>query len=231
LRIIRVEDSSEGAALAANLFAEASDAASDKPVGLATGGTMDGVYRELARVGFNPACNDAFALDEYDGISRDHKNSYASELQSKFAKPLSWPGAIHVPGQEPYSGVSGIAAFEKALVDIGPLSVQLLGLGTNGHIAFNEPGSSFESRTRKVRLHPATIRANSVYFDNPASMAKHAVTQGLATIAQASKLLLLVFGQDKKNALSKALNHPDLSTPLAAFTDHKDLVLITDLDS
>jgi len=230
LKILKVADLTAGTALAAQLFAEAADSSPNQPVGLATGGTMDGVYRELAKASFVPACKDAFALDEYDGIACDHKNSYASELQHKFAENLDWSGTLHVPGQGPYSGEPGTAVFEQAISDRGPLSVQLLGLGVNGHIAFNEPGSPFDSRTRRVELHSDTISANSIYFDDPTSVPNHAITQGLATITQASKLLLLVFGPAKKDALSRALKHPDLSTPLAAFADHGDLVLITDLD-
>jgi glucosamine-6-phosphate deaminase len=230
LKILKVADLSAGTKLAAKLFAEAADSSPDQPVGLATGGTMDGVYRELAKSHFIPACKDAFALDEYEGIARDHKNAYASELRHKFAENLGWSGTLHVPGQGPYSGESGAAAFERAIADLGPISVQLLGLGVNGHIAFNEPGSPFDSTTRRVELHSDTIKANSVYFDDPASIPDHAITQGLATIGQSSKLLLLVFGPAKKAALSAALKHPDLSTPLAAFANHGDLVLITDLD-
>ena len=230
MKILKVADLAAGTALAAKLFVEAADSSPNQPVGLATGGTMDGVYRELAESYFMPARKDAFALDEYEGITRGHKNSYASELKRKFAENLDWPGTLHVPGQGPYSGESGLAAFEKAITDLGPLSVQLLGLGVNGHIAFNEPGSPFDSRTRRVELHSDTIRANSVYFDDPNSIPNHALTQGLATISQASKLVLLVFGPEKKSALSRALNHPDSSTPLATFADHRDLVLITDLD-
>lgn len=230
MKILKVADLTAGTALAAQLFAEAANSSPNQPVGLATGGTMDGVYRELAKASFVPRCKDAFALDEYDGIARDHKNSYACELQQKFAESLGWSGTLHVPGQGPYSGEHGTAVFEQVVSDRGPLSVQLLGLGVNGHIAFNEPGSTFDSRTRRVELHSDTISANSIYFDDPTSMPNSAITQGLATIAQASRLLLLVFGPAKNTALSRALKHPDASTPLAAFADHSDLVLITDLD-
>ena len=230
MKVLKVADWTAGTALAAQMFAEAANSSPNQPVGLATGGTMDGVYRELAKTSFMPACKDAFALDEYDGIAHDHKNSYANELQQKFAENLGWSGTVHVPGQGPYAGEFGPAVFEQAISDLGPLSVQLLGLGVNGHIAFNEPGSLFDSRARRVELHPDTISANSIYFDDPTSMPNHAITQGLATIAQASKLLLLVFGPAKKPALSTALKHPDASTPLAALADHSDLVLITDLD-
>lgn len=230
LKIQKVESSETGQALAATLFAEMSNQAPDAPVGLATGGTMSGVYSALASQGFSPRFKDAFALDEYLGISAASENSYANELTRKFAEPLGFQGKLHVPGQGDYAGTRGADDFEAAIAKLGPMSVQLLGLGTNGHIAFNEPGSAFDSRTRIVELHRETIDANSIYFEDPKSMPTHAVTQGLATIKQASNLLLLVFGQAKREAFSKALNDPDDSVPLSALLDHPGLVLITDLD-
>ena len=230
MKVHRVADAAAGTQLAATLFAKAADIAADCPVGLATGRTMDGVYAALARNGFVPGFTDAFALDEYVGVAPNHKNSYARELREKFAGSLGWSGTLHLPGHGQYSGEEGAGLFEQVLRTVGPLSVQLLGLGVNGHIAFNEPGAAFASRTRTVELQPETLTANSVYFDDPALMPTHAVTQGLATIAQARMLLALVFGPSKQEALTKALWHPDSSTPLAAFAGHEDLVLITDLE-
>ena len=230
MKIHRVKSAGQGQALAAELFAGISDESPDCPVGLATGGTMSGVYSALATNGFRPKFSDAFALDEYQGISPASENSYGNELTRKFTEPLNFQGKIHVPGQGDYAGQQGPKQFEKTITKLGPLSVQLLGIGVNGHIAFNEPGSSFYSKTRVVELHQETIKSNLVYFDGPASMPTHAVTQGLSTIKQASKLLLLVLGEAKEFALSKAINYPDESTPLAALLDHPGLELITDLN-
>jgi glucosamine-6-phosphate deaminase len=223
-----VKNAVEGQMLAATLFMQASNAKPDKPVGLATGGTMDGVYQQLVANSFKPGFKHAFALDEYDGISPGSKNSYLHELTEKFSKALDWSGQLHVPGQGLYAHEAGNQEFEEALADLGPLSVQLLGIGTNGHIAFNEPGSDFASRTRRVELHKETVSANSIYFDDPQSMPTHANTQGLATIAQADMLLLVVLGEHKQAALTKSIRHPDQSTPLAALLEHPKLVLVTD---
>ena len=191
---------------------------------------MDGVYKQLAESGFKPSFQHAFALDEYADISANSKNSYLNELTRKFSKPISFDGELHVPGQGKYGGEDGNERFEKDLAELGPLSVQLLGMGTNGHIAFNEPGSDFASRTRRVELHQATLSANAMYFDELHPMPTHANTQGLATIAQADMLLLVVFGERKKEALEKSIRHPDESTPLAALLEHPNLVLVTDQD-
>ena len=225
----RVSNQEQGQALAAELFVAASNQSPQHPVGLATGSTMSGVYQQLVTSEFKPRFAHAFALDEYHGISPTSKNSYLNELKDKFAGPLSWQGELHAPGQGKYATESGNSDFESGLRELGPVSVQLLGIGVNGHIAFNEPGSDFESRTRNVALQEETMRSNAIYFDDPATVPTHANTQGLATIRQAEMLLLLVFGERKKQALLKSLKSPDQTTPLAALIDHKNLVLVTDL--
>lgn len=231
MKIIRVATAEQGAEIAAELFVEAADSYPRDPVGLATGGTMAGVYRHLAKTGFTPRCSEAFALDEYFGIPDTHENSYANELNREFSKGLGWNGTIHTPGQGPYAGLHGPEKFEQTIQELGPLSVQLLGLGVNGHIAFNEPGSPFDSKTRVVDLEPSTIQANSVYFADPAEVPNQATSQGLATIAQAKKLILIVFGSAKQAALTKALHSPDETTPLAALNQHSNITLITYLET
>lgn len=228
--IKKVNDKKQGSQLAAELFVQLSNLSQNKPVGLATGETMRGVYKQIAELGFKPSCKDAFALDEYFGIEKTNPNSYFSELTQIFSQQLGWQGRLHVPGQDDYSGDDGAKKFEQSIQKLGPLSVQLLGLGTNGHIAFNEPGSKFESVTRVADLHEETRIANSRFFEILDDVPKKAMTQGLSTINRADALLLLVFGESKLGALKKALERPDEQTPLAAIKDHQHLTLITDLD-
>ena len=227
MRILRVSSRDEGSQQAATLFAELSAANPTKPVGLATGSTMSGVYRELENLGFIPECEIAFALDEYSGLGRDHPNSYFGELNEQFVQRIGFKGRLLVPGQEPYSDPE---EFERAHLAQGPLAVQLLGLGSNGHIAFNEPGSSWDSVTRVVELHEATIRDNSRFFEYPATMPSYATTQGIATIKRASALLLLVFGESKLAALQAAFRNPGVNSPVSSLFDHPNLTLITDLE-
>lgn len=214
---------------ASRLFIEKSEAHPNHAVGLATGSTMDGIYRLLNDWGYTPKTMHAFALDNYEGIKPDHKNSYLTELTEKFAEGLGWKGTLHVPGTENYRHASGPEEFELALRTHGPLSVQLLGLGTNGHIAFNEPGSPFDSRTRVVRLAEQTRSDNARFFSKEESVPTHAVTQGLATIRQATSLILIVLGERKKPALLEALETPRPEVPLAALLDHQDITIVTDL--
>lgn len=228
--IKKVQDKNQGSHLAAELFIELSNLSPNKPVGLATGETMRGVYKQLSELGFEPSFKDAFALDEYLGIEKSNPKSYFFELTQIFSEQLSWRGRLHVPGQGKYSGDEGANQFEKSIQNLGPISVQLLGLGTNGHIAFNEPGSKFDSITRAVDLHEETRIANSRFFESIDDVPKQAMTQGLSTINQADALVLLVFGENKLEALKKALESHDEQTPLAAIKDHKHLTILTDLD-
>ena len=228
MKMINATSSDNAVELAAMFFIEKANGQPDAPVGLATGGTMDGVYLKLEEMKYHPKTKHAFALDDYVGLEPGNPNSYASELNQKFAQRLDWTGNLHVPGSGDYQGELGSDRFEETIRTLGPLSVQLLGLGSNGHIAFNEPGSEPDSLTRIVELHPATRSDNARFFANPAEVPTHAVTQGLATISRASSLVLVVLGEKKLPALRQALTSPSALTPLAALLEHEDLTLITD---
>ena len=228
MRVIHAKDADEAVKLAAELFIEAANARPDAPIGLATGGTMDGVYLKLRELDYRPETKHAFALDDYVGLKPGSPNSYTEELKAKFVERLGWTGTLHVPGSGDYEGDSGASKFEEVIKAAGPLSVQLLGLGSNGHIAFNEPGSAFDTTTRLVELHPATRSDNARFFSSLEDVPTHAFTQGLATISRSSCLLLVVLGERKLPALRQALTTPSLQTPLAALLDHQNLTLITD---
>lgn len=228
MKMINATSADNAVELAAMLFIEKANGQPDAPVGLATGGTMDGVYLKLEEMKYHPKTKHAFALDDYVGLEPGNPNSYASELNQKFAQRLDWTGTLHVPGSGDYQGELGSDRFEETIRTLGPLSVQLLGLGSNGHIAFNEPGSEPDSLTRIVELHPATRSDNARFFASPAEVPTHATTQGLATISRATALILLVLGERKKPALATALQNPGPEAPLGALLDHPDLTIVTD---
>lgn len=229
MRTINVNSPDEGAEIAADLFIDSVNANPSAPIGLATGGTMDGIYSRLSDLRFLPESEHAFALDEYAGLGPSSPNSFERELTKKFSEQLGWAGTLHVPGSGQYSGERGLELFEQRLRELGPISVQLLGLGSNGHVAFNEPGSDFDSTTRLVELHSATRSDNSRFFNSPELVPTHAYTQGLATIARSSILILVVLGQSKQSALEAAFGNPGPEVPLAALLDHPGLNLVTDL--
>lgn len=229
MRVINAKDADEAVKLAAETFIEAADARPDAPIGLATGGTMDGIYLKLKELGFRPKTKHAFALDEYEGLEPGSQNSYATELRDKFVQRLGWTGTLHVPGSGHYSGETGLELFEQRLTELGPISAQLLGLGSNGHIAFNEPGSDFDTTTRLVELHPATRSDNARFFESPDLVPTHAYTQGLATIRAATALVLIALGERKRAALSAIFENPRPDVPLAALLDHPHLTIVSDL--
>lgn len=225
---LKVANHQAAATLAAEVFGELSDEQRESPLGLATGATMAGVYEQLAATSWRPGCSDVFALDEYIGLEPTHPNSFEAELRMRFVRPLAFGGRLHVPGQGEYRGPEGYARFEQQLAKLGPVQVQLLGLGTNGHVAFNEPGAALESATREVDLAEATLAANSQFFDNPATMPGRAVTQGLATIAGSKHLLLVATSEAKRPALLRAITEGGVENPLSALLDHPGLIVITD---
>lgn len=228
MRHLQAANHQAAAELAASLFAELSAETPTRPLGLATGATMSAVYSALVASSWRPTCGHLFALDEYLGLPSGHPNSFELELRAKFVEPMGFDGELHVPGQGSYVGPSGYQLFEDRLVELGPIQVQLLGLGTNGHIAFNEPGSPAESRTREVTLAEATMAANSKFFQDPAMMPARAVTQGLATVGQAKNLLLVATGEAKRAPLLRGLTEAGVENPLSALKDHPGLLVITD---
>lgn len=227
MKTIQAEDRQAAVEVAANLFIDAANAYPEKPVGLATGGTMDGIYNQLSKLGFLPKTQHAFVLDEYVGLPSGHQNSYQSELEAKFCQQLGWDGVLHVPGVGDYEGTDGLSNFENAIDHLGPVSVQLLGLGSNGHVAFNEPGAEAHSVTRIVELHEQTRRDNSRFFTAEIQVPTHAYTQGLATIAKAKSLLLVVLGESKRQVLLRDMS-PAAGSPLSALLGHSDITLLTD---
>lgn len=230
MRIEKVHNHHEGSQRGAQLFAARSAAAPTAPVGLATGATMQGVYSELAKNSFHPDFQDVFLLDEYLGFQENSPGTFEHEIRTRFCAPLNFTGRVHVPGAGRYLGSNGALDFEETLMSHGPLSVQLLGLGTNGHIAFNEPGSAPKSLTRVVALAEQTRESNTRHFPGGVNVPTHAVTQGLATIRRASSLLLLVFGAIKQRALLEGLTQEDPIHPLRALLEHPNLTIITDID-
>lgn len=230
MRVEKVAHATEGCARGADIFIAVSDARPHSPVGLATGETMRGLYQELANRSFQPHFEDVFLLDEYLGLPDNSPHTFEHEIRTRFCEPLGYSGRVHVPGHGDYRGEEGAQHFEEELLRRGPVSVQLLGLGTNGHIAFNEPGSEHDSLTRVVLLAEETREANQRHFPPNETMPTHAVSQGLRTIQRASTLLLLVFGPSKQPALLAALTEEDPVHPLRALLDHPGLILVTDID-
>ena len=184
----------------------------DAVLGLATGSSPLPVYEELERrhrrgLDFSPVR--AFALDEYVGLPPGHPGSYREVIRREFTGRVNIrPENVHGPDGEAADVPAACRAFEEAIRAAGGVDLQLLGLGTDGHIGFNEPGSSLASRTRIKTLVEQTRRDNARFFTNLAEVPHHVITQGLGTILEARHVILLATGAQKAQAVRDLVEGP-----------------------
>ncbi|MFI8527996.1 glucosamine-6-phosphate deaminase [Promicromonospora sukumoe] len=182
-------------------------------LGLATGSSPLAVYDELARRhkdGLSFARARAFMLDEYVGLSADHPERYRNVIEKEIASRVDFaPGAVQGPDGLAEDLPAACAAYEQAIADAGGVDLQILGIGTDGHIAFNEPGSSLASRTRIKTLTKQTREDNARFFGGSVEQVpRHCLTQGLATIMSARHLVLLATGRAKAEAVHQLVEGP-----------------------
>ncbi|GAA1439832.1 glucosamine-6-phosphate deaminase [Leifsonia poae] len=232
--IVVVPDQKQAGELAAQSIVDLIASRPDAVLGLATGSTPLALYRALtarvAETGIDVAHVRGFALDEYVGLPADHPESYRSVITREVVEPLGLtPSLIHVPN----GAIDGIEHagpdYERAIAEAGGVDVQILGIGTDGHIGFNEPGSSFASATRVKTLTEQTRRDNARFFPSEADVPMHCITQGLGTILRAKHLLLLAFGEGKAEAVAGAVEGPvSASNPGSAIQLHPHVTVIVD---
>ncbi len=175
-------------------------------LGFATGSTPLGVYAELVRlyeegvISFGDATT--FNLDEYYGISRDHNQSYYYFMMENLFSKVNLPVEnIHLPNGDAEDPTEECHAYEEAIAEAGGVDLQLLGIGRNGHIGFNEPGAVFERATHLVDLTEDTIEANARFFEAAADVPRQALSMGIGTIMDAYKILLVATGRNKAEAV------------------------------
>lgn len=180
-------------------------------LGLATGSTPLATYTELVRRhredGLSFARTTAFTLDEYVGIGPDHPQSYHAVIRSELCDHVDL-AAVHGPDGTADDLVAEAQRYERAITAAGGIDVQLLGIGTDGHIGFNEPMSSLASRTRVKTLTERTRADNARFFGHPDDVPFHVLTQGLGTIREAGHLLLVATGAGKAAAVAAAVEGP-----------------------
>lgn len=183
-------------------------------LGLATGSSPLKVYDELVRrhvqEGLSFAGVRAFMLDEYVGLPVDHPERYRNVIETEIASRVDFaPGAVQSPDGNAEDLVAACAAYEESIAGAGGVDLQILGIGTDGHIAFNEPGSSLASRTRIKTLTAQTREDNARFFgDDVERVPRHCLTQGLATIMSARHLVLLATGKGKAEAVHQLVEGP-----------------------
>lgn len=231
-RLLVAADALAAAAMAAERAA--TTLREQRLLGLATGATMLPVYDELARrLAGEPIARDrvvGIALDEFVGLPAGHPASFTSYLDRAFRAPLRLrPEQVVVPDGVAADRAAVAAHHEAAIAAAGGIDLQLLGIGVNGHIGFNEPGSPFDSRTRDVALAKKTRRAQAEIFGSPEAVPAMAITVGIATILSARSLLMLVTGKSKAAALAQALEGAiGPHCPASALRLHADAVVICD---
>jgi glucosamine-6-phosphate deaminase len=214
---------------AAAILAKSIGAKPTITLGLPTGRTPLGMYRELIRKhrsqGLDFSHLRTFNLDEYLGISPEDPRSFHAYMHSQLFDHVNIiPEHTHIPGGSPVVD-PGIECeqYENMIRQSGGIDLLIVGIGANGHIAFNEPGSPFDSRTRVVTLAPETIQ------NAGAGIPHAAITMGIATILDAGRILLLASGAKKAEILRRALRGPVSETvPASALQRHSDVIVIMD---
>ena len=230
---ILIRDTQEGVALAAaDILAEY--ARRGATLGLATGSTPLGTYRELIRrhrageLSF-AACT-AFLLDEYVGLTPEHEQSYHHTIRHEFTSHVDFDDSrVHSPDGTAADPWEAADRYEQAILDAGGIDIQLLGIGTNGHIGFNEPGAALHGPTHVDTLQPQTIKDNSRFFDRPEDVPIHVLTQGLGTIQRAGHLLMLATGEGKADAIAALAEGPVTTMcPASVLQYHPRVTVIVD---
>jgi len=225
MEVIIVPDPEGMARKAARIVADLLNTKPNAVLGLATGSTPIPLYRELARMhseeGLDFSQVTTFNLDEYVGLSPEHDQSYYYFMWQNLFQRINIPRrAIHVPSGTATNHEAYCRWYEDEIVRSGGIDLQVLGIGGDGHIAFNEPGSSLGSRTRLKTLTEQTIRDNARFFENEAEVPRYAITMGVGTILEARHCLLLATGESKAEPITKAIEGSVTSMVTASALQH-----------
>lgn len=234
MRVIIEEHGDDVSRRAANMMASLMRKSPDTVLGLATGGTPLGVYRELIRMHQEEDLDfshvTTFNLDEYVGLDPKHPQSYRHFMQTNLFDHVNvHPKRTHVPDGRALDFDAHCRQYEQRIADCGGIDLQLLGIGSDGHIAFNEPGSSLGSRTRLKTLAPETVQDNARFFGSVDEVPRLAVTMGVGSILESKVCLLLAIGAEKAEAISATVEGPITAQVTAsALQLHREVIIIVD---
>ena len=237
MKVILCENYEEMSAKAANIFAAQLTLKPDSILGLATGSTPVGMYKKLiekneaGEIDFSAVRT--FNLDEYYPIKRDNSQSYFTFMNENLFSHVNIDiNNTHVPNGEAEDAEKECKEYEKMLAEAGGVDLQVLGIGQNGHIGFNEPDEKLESFTHVTGLTESTINANARFFDSASDVPTQAITMGMASIMSAKKIVILANGASKKDAVKALLDDKiTTSVPATLLKTHPDVILICDKEA
>lgn len=234
MRIYKTADYDDMSRTAANIIASQVVMKPDCVLGLATGSTPIGTYKNLVEKYKNGDLDFSAVttvnLDEYKGLPRENDQSYYYFMHDNLFDHVNVkPENTYLPDGTKIDAEEECKNYESLIQKVGGQDLQLLGLGHNGHIGFNEPSDIFEKETHCVNLQERTIEANKRFFASADDVPKQAYTMGIGTIMQAKKILVVVSGEDKADTVAKAFFGPVTpEVPASILQLHPDVILVAD---
>jgi glucosamine-6-phosphate deaminase len=233
MEVVITSSPDDVAELAAGIIQRVLEEQAEPVIGLATGSSPIATYRRLIQLhrndGLSFASVRAVMLDEYVGLPADHPQSYRAVIQREFLDHVDLANdRLHSPDVTGDDVAGACERYDEIVTALG-VDVQLLGIGSDGHIGFNEPGSSLGSRTRIKTLTDETRRDNARFFGSVDDVPRHVVTQGLATISAARHLVLIATGASKADPVSRAVEGPVTAMcPASALQFHPHVTVLLD---
>lgn len=232
MKWIEVNTYEEMSEVAANIFSKQIQEKPDSVLGLATGGSPVGMYKELVkrhqadRLSFKNI--QTFNLDEYVGLEQTSPASYWTFMHENLFNFVDiQPENIHLPNGKTADLTAECVAYDERIKEAGGIDLQLLGIGVNGHIGFNEPGTPFDSMTNIVELTESTRTENAIYFNDPSEVPTHAITMGIQSIMKAKEIVLIAFGEKKLDAIEKLKSgHVTEEFPASQLLNHPNVTII-----
>lgn len=234
MRLIRAKDYQDASRKVANIISAQVILKPDCVLGLATGSSPLGAYQQLIKwcergdVDFSQV--KTVNLDEYVGLAADHDQSYSYFMHQNFFDHINIdPNNTHLPNGLELDDAKECRRYDKVIEDLGGVDLQLLGIGANGHIGFNEPADQFVTGTNRVNLTASTIAANSRFFADESMVPRQAYTMGMLAIMQAKRIVMIATGANKAQAVYDAFCGPVApKMPASILQLHSDFVLVAD---
>ena len=234
MRLIRAKNYQDASRKVANIISAQVILKPDCVLGLATGSSPVGAYKQLiewcAKGDVDFSQTKTVNLDEYVGLSADHDQSYCYFMHQNFFDHINIDSVnTNLPNGLEADAETECGRYDKVIANLGGVDLQLLGIGENGHIGFNEPAEQFSTGTNRVDLTASTIAANSRFFENESMVPRQAYTMGMLAIMQAKRIVMIATGANKAQAVYEAFCGPVTpKMPASILQLHPDFVLVAD---